>query len=115
MLGYSDSTFLEDQTGMGYGLGVWAEWDLRIQPQPITFPTEPPWYLRKDGTAPPTSITIGKTEDAPEANGIETALDAGETINAWSPTMQFGFWLFAIVVVGFVGRRLVDHYLTNKK
>jgi hypothetical protein len=113
-LGYND-TWFDSQRGAGFGVSLWVEWDLTKQPLPITFPSEPPWYLRKDGEAP-TPIVIDNSSDRPEeTGGIEKALDAGEQINSWSPTMQFGFWLFAIVVVGFVGRRVADHYLQRKR
>tara|TARA_R110000822_G_scaffold137399_5_gene274892 strand:- start:1032 stop:1475 length:444 start_codon:yes stop_codon:yes gene_type:complete len=116
MLGYSSSTFLEDQTGMGYGVGVFAEWTLSNQPQPITWewPQSPPYYLTKDGTPPPTTIVVGSDQEPKQEGAVDKALSAGMTVNAWGPVMQIGLWLAILTVIVVLGKRLLEHWLTRK-
>lgn len=105
-----------NDTGYGYGVGVWASWALDKGPQVVEFewPMAAPYYLARPGASEPSMIEVGQPAVSDSDGHLNDALAAGDRINSWSPTMQMGFWLFAIVATVAVGKLLVDRWLARR-
>ncbi len=105
-LAQDDRSFLANDTGMGYGLGVWASWKLSRPEQAVrwSWPETPPYYLARQ--QPPQPISTNPVDVAStETDHVETLLDAGDRMSGWSPLMQFGGMLCLVIVVGVWTRR----------
>lgn len=99
-----------NEIGYGYGLGVWAEWDIGKKEHKVDWewPTAAPYYLANNSTP----IAIKPSEG--DVGHVETMLDAGDRINSWSPTMQFGAWLAIITIIVLIGRKVATTYLDKR-
>lgn len=107
------STFLANDTGMGYGVGVWAEWDLRKQSQPITFdwPDRPPFYLANRPANNSQPVLQPETEDKPDR--IDQGINAAQALDGMQPATQIILLVLGLAAV--VGIIIVAHLRTKQR
>tara|TARA_R110002126_G_scaffold14054_15_gene59827 strand:+ start:1650 stop:1973 length:324 start_codon:yes stop_codon:yes gene_type:complete len=89
---------------MGFGVGLWVEWDLGSQKQEIQFewPASPPWYLREGGTPPPT-VVVNHTADVDQTvndNRVDQGIDAAKALDSMNASTQFIILILGLSVVG---------------
>lgn len=107
-LGYDQSTLLTNSDGMGYGVGVWVEWDLGNQSQVIEFewPKSPPWYMREGEAAPaqPT-VVVNQSDDrsmdqSVKVDRVDQGVEAAKALNSMGASTQFIILILGLSVVG---------------
>jgi hypothetical protein len=98
MLGYNSDTFLDNQMGNGFGMSVWAEWQIGKKKIDFEWPDKPAWYIT--GDKPPATTTVilpDKKEDKETSIGEDL-----HGITKMTKTMrseELVFWLFALIVL----------------
>lgn len=99
-LGFDQQTFLANQTGMGYGIGVWAEWQLSNQPQPITWewPQTPPYYLTGDKS--PTTVIVPDAQGDSGPTKVQEGVTALRAVDQSSEATRLILLVLGLAVVG---------------
>lgn len=99
-LGFNQNTLLTNDTGMGYGVGVWAEWVLNRPVQPITWewPDRPPYYLT--GDKPPVIVTPGSTEPRDAPDRVDQGITAVKALDDTGASTQIIVLVLGLAVVG---------------
>lgn len=107
------STLLANDTGIGYGVGVWAEWDLRKQTQPIAFdwPDRPPFYLA-NGLANKTQPVLQPPADDDKPDRIGQSITAAKALDGMQPATQIILLVLGLAAV--LGIIIVAHLRTKR-
>ncbi len=103
-LGFDQQTFLANQVGNGYGVGVWAEWQLSNQPQPITWewPQSPPYYLAsKDSPVIVNSPAVStSTASSASPDNVEKGVSAVKALDSTQASTQIIVLILGLAAVG---------------
>jgi hypothetical protein len=103
-LGFNQNTLLTNDVGMGYGVGVWAEWQLSNQPQPITWewPQSPPYYLAsKDSPVIVNSPAVStSTASSASDDHVERGVSAVKALDSTQASTQIIVLILGLAAVG---------------
>lgn len=94
------NTLLANDTGFGYGVGVWLEWDLRKQQLPVAFdwPDRPPFYLAAKDQAP-TIVTTPPAKEPDKPDRVDQAIGAARELDGMSASTQIIILVLGLAAV----------------